>query len=43
MDDLNEAQKAKAARAQVILYVIMALFVIAPFILYWFSRRHHSR
>jgi hypothetical protein len=33
------AEKAKAFRAQLILYLVMALFVAAPFIFYWLRRK----
>jgi hypothetical protein len=39
MEQLTEAQKAKAHRAQVILYVVMALFVLGPLVLYWIFRK----
>jgi hypothetical protein len=39
MDDLDKAQKAKAHRAQVILYSAMALFLIGPLVLYWIFGR----
>ena len=32
--ELTEAQKAKARRAQVVLYVAMAILVLGPLILY---------
>ena len=30
--------EAKAHRAQVLLYVIMGLFILAPFLIYWLRR-----
>jgi hypothetical protein len=35
----TEAEKAKAFRHQVILYLVMAVFVAAPFIFYWLKRK----
>jgi hypothetical protein len=35
----TEAEKAKAHRAQVILYVVMGIFLLAPFVVYWIRRR----
>jgi hypothetical protein len=37
--ELTEAEKAKGRRAQIILYVVMAIFALAPFLLLWFRRR----
>ena len=33
--ELTQAQKAKAWRAQLILYVVMGIFVVLPFVVYW--------
>ncbi len=35
----TEAEKAKAFRAQLILYVVMGLMVLAPFVVYWLRGR----
>ncbi len=35
----TQAQKAKAARAQLILYVVMGIFVLLPFVIYWLRRK----
>lgn len=36
----TEAEKARAARAQVILYVVMAILIALPFLVYWLKHRH---
>jgi hypothetical protein len=33
-----DENSAKARRAQVLLYVIMGLFILAPFVIYWLRR-----
>ncbi len=35
----NEAEKAKAHRAQTIIYVVMGVFILLPLVIYWFKRR----
>ena len=35
----TEAQKAKARRAEVILYAVMGILILAPLILYWIFGR----
>lgn len=36
----TEAQKAKAQRAQTILYIVMAILIAAPLVLFWlFGKR----
>jgi hypothetical protein len=37
MDPADE-NSAKAHRTQLILYVIMGLFILAPFVVYWLRR-----
>ena len=34
----TEAEKAKAHRAQLILYVVMALFILMPLVVLWIHR-----
>jgi hypothetical protein len=34
----SEAEKAKGRRAEIILYAVMAAFILAPLVLYWFFR-----
>jgi hypothetical protein len=35
----TEEEKAKAFRSQLLLYLIMGIFIFAPFVLYWMRRR----
>ena len=35
----TEAEKAKAFRTQILLYVIMGIFIFAPLVIYWLRRR----
>jgi hypothetical protein len=35
----TQAQKAKAQRAQLILYLVMGIFVLLPFVVYWLRRK----
>lgn len=35
----TEEEKAKAHRATVILYLVMGIFVLAPFLLLWLKRK----
>jgi hypothetical protein len=37
MDPADE-NAAKAHRAQLILYLVMGLFILAPFVVYWLRR-----
>jgi hypothetical protein len=37
--ELTAEQKARANRAQWILYLVIGIFVILPFLLYWLKRR----
>ena len=40
--DSREVEKAKADkafRAQMILYLVMGIFIFAPFVIYWLRRR----
>jgi hypothetical protein len=39
MEELTEAQKAKARRAQAILYAVMVAFVLGPLVLFWIFRK----
>jgi hypothetical protein len=36
--DPSEKDAAKANRAQVLLYVIMGVFILLPFLVYWLRR-----
>jgi hypothetical protein len=35
----TQAQKAKAWRAQLILYAVMGIFVLLPLVFYWLKRK----
>ena len=37
MDPVDD-NEAKAHKAQILLYVIMGLFILAPFVVYWLRR-----
>ncbi len=37
--DPTEAAKAKAFRAQMLLYLIMGIFIFAPLVVYWLRHR----
>jgi hypothetical protein len=34
----TDAEKAKGRRAEIILYTVMAVFILAPLVLYWIFR-----
>ncbi|HTB63897.1 MAG TPA: hypothetical protein VK737_09930 [Opitutales bacterium] len=36
---LTPEQQARAARAQLILFIVMGIFIIAPFIVWWVLNR----
>jgi hypothetical protein len=37
--DAEKAKADKAFRAQLILYLVMAIFILAPLVIYWLRRR----
>jgi hypothetical protein len=37
--ELTPEQRAQAARAQLILFIVMGIFIIAPFIVWWLLNR----
>jgi len=36
--DSNDENSTKARRAQIILYVVMAVFIFGPLVIYWLRR-----